>query len=507
MNAISGLTNPIQWLVDAINGTGNSKPVSANDAISTAPMWYGVGKIAGDVGMLPLNVHRQTESGSEKDKAHYGSKLMRSRPNAYQIPAVFKEQIQTHALLWGNGRAYVVRDDMGNPIELIPLMPDRTDTVLHEGMKYHITRPRCNDRLLVFDRNAIPEDIVVMEDREVLHIPGLGFDGFNGKSLLRVARESLNVGIQGDRRAANQMQSGFSGQVMLEAPQGVFRNEMDAKEFLEHFRESHSADKDGKPIGLLREGMKAQVMNMSNRDAEFLQSRKFQREEVALWLGIETMPGIGNDSYNSLEQRNLAYLMGLQRWLTKWEQECDAKLLSESERENSTHYFKFNVAALKRTDLETTINSFGNAISSRIMNPNEAREKLDMNSYEGGDLFENPYTTSGAASPTGTEEDTADDETQNLNTSAIVAHLEHLLGVEEKRVNEMLSKGENEKVFKWYTKWETKLANNIEKLGGDRNLATEHCRASLTYVEKHNQLNLLGSAELLAKEIEEYETL
>lgn len=501
MAGISGLLSPAQWLIDAFNGvTSKSKPVTADEALSTAPLWYGVNKISGHVGMLPMSVHRRTDAGSEKDLMHAGSRLMRIRPNAYQIPIVFRELIQVHALLWGNGRAYIRRDAQGRPVELIPLMPDRTHTFPYDGEKVHVTRPRQDERILNFQEANAHECIGFM-DNEVLHIPGLGFDGFRGKRLMDVARESLTVSVEGDRRSANQMQNGFSAQLMLEAPTGLFRNENDATEFLKTFRESHEADKDAQTVGLLREGMKANVLNMSNRDAEFLQSRQFQREEIALWLGIETMPGTGNDSFNSLEQRGLAYLSDcLQKWLTKWEQECDAKLLTPQEQLSGSHYFRFNTGALLRTDLSTTITSFGNAISSRIMNPNEAREKLDMNAYEGGEVFENPYTTSGG---TGTNQSAERDyEASNKAKRAITAHLEHLLKIEEDRVNSKLDRNEDRSaVVEWYAKWEKTLGDAIENIGGDRALAAEHCQTNLKFIENAKQLNLKGSAELLAERI------
>ncbi len=482
------LSNPVQWLINTLTG-GNSPSaaVSANDAIGTAPVWYAVSKIAGHVGMLPLNVHRRTDAGSEKDKLHAGHQLMRVRPNQYQIPIVFRELLQTHALLWGDGRAFI-RRERGVPVELIPLMPDRTSTVAYEGEKWHVTRPRKDELLTMFE-GAKAEELVPLPDEDVLHVPGLGFDGFCGKSLMQVARDSLNIGIQGDKRASNQMENGFTAELLLEDGANRLRKQEDAEEFLEHFRKSHEADQNAQAIGLLREGMKAHVLNMSNRDAQFLESRKMHREEVALWLGIETMPGTGNDSYNSLEQRNLAYLSGcLQKWLTKWEQECDAKLLTESERRNDTHYFRFNVASLLRTDLQTTINSLGNAIAHRIYNPNEVREKLDENAYEGGDTFENPAITPG--SPGSTES------AQN--------RLEHMLGIEQKRVNEFLSKGKPfDKIEHWYQTWSGTLGDVIEKeLGGSRSIAQDHCRDSLNYLRPgRDSIDHSGTAELLVQRI------
>lgn len=498
LTGLTGVAKPLQWLIDYVNGnTFSSKAISANDAIGTAPVWYAVNKIAGHVGMLPLNVHRRTADGSEKDMTHPGHSLMRIRPNLYQIPIIFRELIQTHALLWGNGRAYIVRDNRGVPVELIPLMPDRTCTVIYQGEKWHISQPRKDERLIEVESEAKPDKQVAMPDYDVLHIPGLGFDGIGGKSLLRVARESLTVGVQGDKRAANQMTKGFSAQLMLEAPEGMLRTPEQATEFLKAFRDQHAANKDAETVGLLREGMKAQVLNMSNRDAEFLASRKFQREEVALWLGIETMPGTGNDSYNSLEQRNLAYLSScLQKWLTKWEQECDAKLLTGDQLKSGSHYFRFNVASLLRTDLQTTINSFGNAISNRIMNPNEARERLDMNAYDGGEVFENPAITPGAPGSTTQPESVPPETAQN--------RLEHMLGIEQKRVNNFLASGKSfERIEQWYGEWQVKLGDVVaNELGGDRAIAEEHCKMSLDYLRPGRQsFDLSGTAELLAERI------
>jgi HK97 family phage portal protein len=497
MPDISTITRPAKWLLDWLNGTREdgttSKAITANEIISTAPAWYAVNKICGHVGQLPLGVYRRVNNGRDMVRNHIGSQLMRVRPNRIQQPIVFKGLIQTHALLWGNGRAYIHRDPMGQPIELIPLMPDRTDTFLWKGNKYHITQPYDHDRIRLFE-NLTSENTVVMDDADVLHIPGLGFDGIKGKSLMTVAKESFSIGIGADQRAARQMRKGFNGQVMLQDNNGRLRNIKDAEEFLDHFRKQHNSDKQAQDVGLLLEGMTASVLSMSNKDAEFLQTRQNQREEAALWFGIESILGDNSTSYNSLEQKNLAYLSGcLATWLTKWEQECNAKLLTDAERVDEEYYFKFNTGALLRTDFATTVTTLGNGIAMRIFSPNEAREKLDMNTYEGGDAFENPAITPGA---TGATQD-------NLNTNA-TARLEHMLGIEQKRVQGFIDSGKSiEQIAKWYDGWKDKLGDVIEnELGGDRGIANEHCQQSLDYIAKGRKtFDLTGTAELLAEQI------
>lgn len=504
MGALSTLAKPAQWLMDFFNGTVNgkgSKAITANDIISTSSAWYAVNKIAGHVGQLPVNVKKRTEAGSENDRTHSGSRLMRIEPNRFQLPIIFRETVQSHALLWGNGRSYIRRNPInGDPLELIPLMPDRTDTFMYRGEKWHITQPKNDDRLCLFE-DLNEHNTVVMHDDDVHHIPGFGFDGVKGKSLMSIAKESFTVGIEADKRSAKQMAKGFNGQLMLEDSLGRLRNREDAKKFLESFEKHHDADQEGKQVGLLLEGMKANVLSMSNKDAEFLASRQNQREETALWFCIESILGDNSSSYNGLEQKNLAYLSGcLARWLIKWEQESNRKLLTESQRMNETHYFKFNTAALLRTDMQTTVNTIGNAIASRLMNPNEGRALLDMNSYEGGDAFENPNITPGE---TKTEEPAPADNTPTA--SAKIQRLEHMLGVEQKRVQSFIDSGKSiEHITAWYESWAITLGDVIEsELGGSRAIADEHCKQNVEYLSKGRKVfDLTGTAELLINQIE-----
>ncbi|MCA9130905.1 MAG: phage portal protein, partial [Planctomycetales bacterium] len=213
------------------------------------------------------------------------------------------------------------------------------------------------------------------------------------------------------------------------------------------------------------------------RDAEMTDNRKFQRQDAALWLGLEQI--LGDDSsvsYNSLEQKNLAYLMNcLNRWLVRWEEELAYKLLSTLEFQNDSHYIKFNSAALLRSDHKTTVESLSLAINSTIMSPNEAREKLDMLPYDGGDTHQNPAITPGGSAM---ETDTVVVDTGN---AAVVARLQHLIGVEARRVEQAASKGRNYVgwVDAFYAdNWEPKLANWFEELGIDRDAASTYCRES-----------------------------
>src|SRR5690606_35701299 len=144
------------------------------------------------------------------------------------------------------------------------------------------------------------------------------------------------------------------------------------------------------------EGVKANVMAMSNRDAEFVSTLMYMRQEEALRFMLENI--LGDDSsvsYNSLEQKNLAYMQNcLNPWLRQWEEECELKILSSRELSDG-YYFKFNDGALLRTDKATSMTTASLAIQNKVWSRNEVREMFYMNPVEGGDVFENPAITPG----------------------------------------------------------------------------------------------------------------
>jgi HK97 family phage portal protein len=455
----------------------STKRVTYSQAIGLPPVWYAVNKISGDIGQLPIDVKKVVGDGAENDLLHDGYRLLREQPNKLQSPSVFKEQVTGHALIWGNGRAAIIRDK--NSIsELIPMLPDRTWTVIYEGQKYHITEPLKNDNKEMFQQFDTNENgYIVFHDDDVLHIPAFTYDGVEGIGLLKIAQDTFGTGIQANRHTRNQMQKGFRGKLFLEAPPQSFREKGSAEKFIEDFNKSEAgADNAGK-AALLREGMKASTANTTNSEGQLVELQKFNRQDVGMLFGIDRMPGDGETvSYNSLEQQNLAYLMALDRWLVKWEEQCDIKLRSLSEKRLSRRYFKFNRGALLRTDLQTTMEAFSKGIASTILSPNECRSKLDLNPYKGGDKYENPAITVKEQSS-----DTNDSSSNDSNTQARALDVT-VRSLMQREANNAINGAKAKNFVQWiesnYAKWEPKLADKLEELGLDRDFARTHCEQS-----------------------------
>ena len=494
---LGSFRNPMRWLMDFFNGTDGAR-LTASDTLTLPAIWNGVSRISGHVSQLPLNVFQATyedgeKVGGSKDRTHNAYQLLMRRPNAYQTPIVFREQLCVHSLLNGNGRAAIVR--RGNRVmELIPMLPECSGTGMIDGEKFHITRPHTDDRIRRFfdtTTGGKTDGLIVINDIDVLHIPGLSSDGISGIALKDVGRRNLGMSISMEKRLNTQMEKGFSGALMLEAPAGMFRKPEDAEDFLEYFEKRHNSPEKAGKTGMLREGMKANLLAMNNKDAEMLEQRKFARQDAALWLGLESI--LGDDSsvsYNSLEQKLLAYLMNcLNRWLKRWEEECEYKLLPDRQFKMESHYIRFNTAALLKSDYKTTVESLAQGIAATIISPNEARAKLDLNPREGGDEFVNPAITPGAPAETTPEPEPSDNpnkaalpnELETRARLAVYSHISHLIGVEANRVKSGSRVSKNFPVWveNFYSKkWEPQFASDLEELGMDRELANLHCAES-----------------------------
>ena len=467
-----------------------NRKVGFHSSLTLPPVWYALTKVCGDVGKLPLDIKKVVGDGAENDLNHFGYRLLREQPNKLQTPAVFKEQLVGHAIMYGNGRAAIVR--RGYDVkELIPMMPDRSHTFVAKGEKYHVTYPLKESNVEMFsDWDTNSKNYLVFHDDDVLHVPGFSFNGIEGIGLLDIAQGALGIGLGSQKHIKTQLSKGFSGKLFLKVPVGQLREGHKAQEFLDNFNESEGGSDNAGKAGMLRDGVDLMSIGQSNSESQMVELQKFNRQDVGLLFGIDAMPGDGEtSSYNSEEQENLRYLSNLDRILVKMEEQCDIKLRTKSQRLNRTHYYKFNRAALYRTDLATTTTALGTLITHKIINANEARSKLDMNPYPGGDVFENPAITTGnnqdkpEPEDTDTEVDPSMDQGSTQNRLAVEATVRNMLSVESTRVANIAGKPDLlTKAEKFYTTWKPKLADKLEELGLDRGKATDHCSASKAFL-------------------------
>lgn len=510
----TGLAKPAEWFVNAVTSakSDSGMRVTGINALGLPAVFYAVSKISGHVAQLPLCVHqRLTEGGSEKAHSHPAYRLLKTRPNKFMTAAQFKETLMVHALIWGNAKAAIIRDKLGMPIELLIIDPTQSTTVYDEGRKLHTVNLNKHDRLNNYNEDFTAQTLII-EDDDVLHIPGLGANGVTGLQLFELAKNSIGLGLAAEKASNKDFANGSRPGIMLEAPRSAFRDKKDADEFLSSFNTWHKGLDNVGRAGLIRENMKVHTLSHSDGASNWVDQRKFQRQEVALLFQLESILGDDDSvSYNSMEQKNLAYLSNcLMKWLVRIEQECDEKLLSGRQKRADSHYWKFNTAALLRADYKTTIEALGLAITHRILSPNEAREKLDLNPYDGGDVYENPAITPGQSDSDSEDAQEAPEEPLDANSRAIVAHMEHRLKVEAGHV--LRAAGNSGNYISWLDKfydrrWKNTMENACENLGGSRETGSNHCKQSKDeLLEIAGSVTLDGLADAVAEAVEKWPT-
>ena len=268
------------------------------------------------VASLPLHLYRFNDArGKEKALAHPLYTLLHDVPNPEMSAFSFRETLMTHLLLWGNGYAQVIRNGRGEVMALYPLMPDRmtVDRDAQGRIVYEYTRSDGDARTLG------GKSTVRLAPSDVLHIPGLGFDGLVGYSPIAMAKNAVGMGLACDEYGASFYQNGAQPGGVLEHP-GVVK---DPKRVRDSWNAIYQGSANAHRIAVLEEGMAYKPITISPEQAQFLQTRKFQIDEIARIFRVppHMVGDLEKSSFSNIEQQSLEFVKyTLSPWITRWEQ-------------------------------------------------------------------------------------------------------------------------------------------------------------------------------------------
>jgi HK97 family phage portal protein len=375
-------------LADYLRGitseTSSGVHVNPSSALSNMALLRCVSLIANSIGMLPLNI---LERGDEKQHAreHPLYRLLKIKPNDFQSAYKFKSTLMLQVLQRGNAYARVIRST-GRVIRLIPMTPGTVKPVLNESLTnltYEVRRP-----------NAEP---ITLQANEVLHLADLSEDGLIGMSRVEKARESLGLAQQAQIAAARTFRNGVMAGGALSYPGKLKKEQIEnIQASLEH---KYSGVENAHKWMVLEEGIKAEKWATTSADAQHLENRNHQIEEIARAFGVpRPLLMMDDTSWGSgIEQLGIYFVQyGLQHWFTMWEQAIETVLLTDAEREQ--YAIKFNERALLRGTLKDQAEFFTKALGSGGHSPwlsqNEVRELQDLPKSEdpSADQLESPIT-------------------------------------------------------------------------------------------------------------------
>ena len=363
-------------------GTSSAgKSVNPRQAVQVSTVYACVRVIAETIASLPVGVYEDTEEGTRKAKEHPLYRLLHDEPNNEMTSFVLREVMLAHLLLWGNSYCQIIRSGRNGIVGLYPLLPDHMDV------------DRDSNGVLTYTYTTTEGRQVVLTPQDVLHIPGLGFDGIMGYSPIALEKNAIGLGIAAEEYGSSFFKNGARPSGVLTHPNTV----KDPKRLRESWNATYGSSSNGGKVAVLEEGMTFAPISMPNNEAQFLETRKFQVEEICRIYRVppHMVADLSRATFSNIESENISFAVHTIRpWLVRIEQAMNRALFSEKEKAGShgggRFYVQFNIDGLMRGDYKSRMEGYAIARQNGWMSANDIRALENMNpisSEEGGDAY------------------------------------------------------------------------------------------------------------------------
>ena len=366
-----------------MGGSAAGKNVNERSAMQMTAVYACVRILSEAIAGLPLHMYQYEADGSKKKAIdHPLYHLLHDEPNPEMTSFVFRETLLTHLLLWGNGYCQIIRNGKGEIIALYPLMPNRMTVDRDKNGKLYYQYQKSSE-----DAPTMEGSTVILDPSDVLHIPGLGFDGLVGYSPIAMAKNAIGLAIAAEEYGSKFYANGAAPSGVLEHP-GTLK---DPARVRESWNAAFGGSSNSHKVAVLEEGLKYSPISISPNEAQFLETRKFQINEIARIFRVppHMVGDLEKSSFSNIEQQSLEFVKyTLDPWVVRWEQALHRALFTEDEKKN--YFFKFNVEGLLRGDYQSRMQGYATARQNGWMSANDIREIEDLDKIPaelGGDLY------------------------------------------------------------------------------------------------------------------------
>jgi HK97 family phage portal protein len=360
-------------------GSTAGKLVNERSSMQVSAVYACVRVLAESLAGLPLQLFMTTGEGSkEKAVDHPLYEILYREPNPEMTSFNFREALMTHLLLWGNAYAQIIRNGKGEVVALYPLMPNRMSMDRDENGQLYYEYQTSTD-----DARTMKGSTVVLMPSEVMHIPGMGFDGILGYSAVAMSKNAIGASIATEEYGSRFFSNNATPSGVLEHP-GIVK---DPEKVRESWNTAFGGSGNSHKVAVLEEGMKFTPMSIPNNEAQFLETRKFQIDEICRIFNVppHMIADLEHATFSNIEQESLNFVIySLRPWIIRWEQAMEFSLLSAEEKK--TYFIRFNVDALLRADYQSRMNGYATGIQNGILSVNDVRtlENMDLLSEEDG---------------------------------------------------------------------------------------------------------------------------
>ena len=365
--------NPALWRF-AGNQTESGENVTEYSALNYSAVYNAVLLISDTVASLPLGLKRKENRNTLTVDSNPLHNVLHDQANPYMTAMTMREVSMGHVLLWGNSYAEIVRNRRGEVIELWPITPNRVQVKLLGGEMVYIIKMTTG------------EDVVLTRD-QVLHVPGMGFDGYMGYSLVSLASNAIGLGMAMETFGSRYFGNGTHPGVIVSHP-GKLSPEA-AEALQKSLVSAYSGLGKSHRLMLLEENMKLEKLGVPPNDSQFLESRQFQVPEIARWFNLppHKLKDLTKSSFSNIEAEQISFVTdSILPWLVRLEQNYKMQLLNALEKKQGL-YFKHNVEGLLRGNAKDRALLYRTMWMMGAMSQNDIREKEDMDPIKGGDEY------------------------------------------------------------------------------------------------------------------------
>ncbi len=349
---------------------GSSGSIDSADALTISAVYACVRVIAEGIASLPLHLYRRVEEGKEKAANLSLYKILHKTPNSYQTKFGFWEMLIGHVLLHGNAYARIYRSKRNEILSLIPLNPLRT-------------RPIVTEDRLTYEFRSKNGEIEILPFENIFHLQGLSSDGFVGLSPLEIAARTLNYTISQETFGANFFANNAT-------PGGIIKHPMQLEETArENLRNSiqslHGGPENAGKVAILEEGMTWETIGFSQKDAQFLEGRQFQINEIARIFRVppHMIGDLTRSTYSNIEQQSIDFVVNtLRPWIVRIEETIYRDLLRGEEKNNL--FAEFLIDGLLRGDIQSRYNAYVQGLNNGFLSADEVRAYENLNPIPDG---------------------------------------------------------------------------------------------------------------------------
>ena len=344
--------------------SASGKSVTATTAIQMSTVYACVRVIAETIASLPLHVYQNQGEGSVKEPEHPLYRILHDEPNTEMTSFILREVMLTHLLIYGNAYCQIPRNGRGHILGLYPLLPDQMQVDRDDSGK------------LLYDYTTRESRVVRLRPEDVLHIPGLGFDGVMGYSPIALEKNAIGLGLAAEEYGSKFFSNGARPSGILTHPNTV----KDPKKLRESWNAAYGGSVNSGKVAVLEENMSYTPISIPNSEAQFLETRKFQVSEICRIYRVppHMVGDLEHATFSNIEHQSISFAVHTIRpWVVRIEQAMNRALFTEKEK--GVFYVRFNMDGLMRGAYKERMEGYAIGRQNGWLSMNDIRGLENMN--------------------------------------------------------------------------------------------------------------------------------